>query len=106
MTALGWAEPLFCCSCAREIGFVSSGAPAAMLCDLCLKGDGLPLPEAPNVAIRCSGINCEATASIPRKMLGTIVYYCERCEKNMGSRLPLPIMTMEEERRLGVVRSA
>jgi hypothetical protein len=105
MTAHGCAVALYCCSCGREIGFVSTGTPAAQLCGLCTKGDGLPLPQAPNVAIRCSGCGL-ATASIPRDVLGKLAYYCEPCERRMGEHPPLEMISAAAEQTLGIKRSA
>ena len=106
MTAHGWAETLFCPSCGRAIGFVASGTLASQLCGSCLMTHGgLPLPEAPNVAIPCSGCG-RANASIPRDLLGRVVYYCEHCERRMGGRPPLTPMSAEDEILLGVKRSA
>lgn len=106
ITAHGWAEPLFCASCGREIGYVASGTVASQICGSCLMTHGgLPLPEAPNVALRCSG--CGIAASIiPRELLGKVVYYCDPCEQRMGARPPLTMLRAEEERALGVKRSA
>jgi len=105
MTSAGWAEPLFCPSCDREIGHVALGTPATQLCMSCLESHGgLPLPQPPNVSIRCGTSDCVALSSIPRELLGKVIYFCEPCEKRMGMRPPLPMMTADEERLLGVRR--
>ncbi len=107
MTSAGWAEPLFCASCARRIGYVAVGTPATQLCMSCLEAHGgLPLPQPPNVSIKCAGETCTALSSIPRELAGQVVYFCAQCEKRMGTRPPLPMMTDEEEKLLGVKRSA
>lgn len=105
MTPRGWAEALFCASCGREIGYVAAGTAASQLCGSCvMTHGGLPLPEPPNVALRCGGCDL-ASCSIPRQLLGKVVYYCAPCERRMGSRPPLAIMSIAEERRLGVKRA-
>lgn len=106
MTAHGWAEPLFCASCGRMVGFVATGTVASQLCGSCLvTHGGLPLPEVPNVVLTCTGCGV-ARSSIPRELLGKVVYYCQPCEVRMGEHPPLPMLSMEEERALGVRRSA
>ena len=105
ITNRGWAEPLFCASCGREIGYVSAGTVATQICGSCMMTHGgLLLPEPPNIAIVCCGCGL-ATSSIPRELLGKVVYYCEPCEKRMGARPPLTMMSVEEETLLGVRRS-
>ena len=107
MTSAGWAEPLFCTSCAREIGYVAFDTPATQLCLSCFEGHGgLPLPEPPNVSIKCAAGACTAISSIPRELAGRVIYFCAPCEKRMGRRPPLPMMTAAEEKLLGVKRSA
>jgi hypothetical protein len=107
MTSAGWAEPLFCASCARRAGYVALGTPATQLCLSCLEAHGgLPLPEPPNVSIKCAERCCTARASIPREMAGKVVYFCDPCERAMGARPPLAMMSEEEEQLLGVKRSA
>lgn len=107
MTSAGWAEPLYCAACARRIGYVAVGAPVTQLCMGCLeRHGGLPLPEPPNVSLKCAGETCAALSSIPRDLLGHVTYFCAQCEKRMGAKPPLPMMTEEEEKLLGVKRSA
>ena len=107
MTARGWAEPLFCPSCDREVGYVALGTVATQLCGSCLASHGgLPLPIAPNVSIKCGMAACPALGSIPRELVSKVIYFCEPCEKLMGMRPPLTMMTTEEEQRLGVKRSS
>lgn len=104
-TALGRARDLYCCSCGRLIGYVSVGTEASQLCGSCAKGEGLPLPVAPNVSIKCSGIGCVATASVPREDADRIVYYCDPCEARMQNHPPLRMITPVEERALKLTRS-
>jgi hypothetical protein len=107
MTRAGWAEPLFCPSCGAEIGYVAVGTAATQLCMTCLESHGgLPLPEPPNVSIRCSGKACTALGSIPRGLAGQVIYFCDPCEKRMGMRPPLQMMSEQEEMLLGVKRTA
>lgn len=92
-THLGIADPVFCPSCGKSVGFAAPDSSCIILCRECqIKyPDGLPLPLTENIAIPCECCR-KTTKSIPRDLYGKVVFYCDDCEKKMESKPPLQIV--------------